>query len=149
MFIYIFYSPIVFVIALFYYITGSSSPLEAIIFVKGTFLSLLFSSLFFFFSLFFSPPFFLPPLLLLLLLLFFVQIINPNLWRARLMMQYPNIDIQEGRRIRSVRRRLFQDDDDDNETESGRNSRIEDNVANCFFEEARKYRENVRKMLVK
>lgn len=148
MFIYIFYSPIVFVIALFYYITASSSPLEAIIFVKGTFLSLLFSSLFFFFSLFFSPPFFLPPLLLLLLL-FFVQIINPNLWRARLMMQYPNIDIQEGRRIRSVRRRLFQDDDDDNETESGRNSRIEDNVANCFFEEARKYRENVRKMLVK
>ncbi|XP_006568963.1 uncharacterized protein LOC725144 isoform X3 [Apis mellifera] len=64
--------------------------------------------------------------------------------RARLMMQYPNIDIQEGRRIRSVRRRLFQDDDDDNETESGRNSRIEDNVANCFFEEARKYRENAK-----
>ncbi|CAK9825891.1 hypothetical protein ANTRET_LOCUS3824 [Anthophora retusa] len=58
------------------------------------------------------------------------------------MMQYPNIDTQEGRRLRSVRRRLFQDDDDDNETESGRNSGVEDNLANCFFEEARKNREN-------
>lgn len=57
------------------------------------------------------------------------------------MMQYPNIDIQEGRRLRSVRRRLFQDEDDDNETESVRNSGVEDN---CFFEETRKNRENVR-----
>ncbi|XP_003393975.1 cyclin-dependent kinase inhibitor 2 isoform X1 [Bombus terrestris] len=61
--------------------------------------------------------------------------------RARLMMQYPNIDIQEGRRLRSVRRRLFQDEDDDNETESVRNSGVEDN---CFFEETRKNRENAK-----
>ncbi|XP_017788384.1 PREDICTED: uncharacterized protein LOC108570958 [Habropoda laboriosa] len=63
---------------------------------------------------------------------------------ARLTM-HPNIDAQDGRRLRSVRRRLFQDDDDDdNETESGRNSGVEDNLANCFFEEARKNRENAK-----
>lgn len=57
-------------------------------------------------------------------------------------MQYPNIDIQEGRRLRSVRRRLFQDDDD-NDGETGRNSGVEDNIVNRFFEEARENRENV------
>ncbi|XP_043253186.1 cyclin-dependent kinase inhibitor 2-like isoform X3 [Colletes gigas] len=60
--------------------------------------------------------------------------------RARLTMQYPNIDLQEGRRLRNVRRRLFQDD----EVDTGRRSGIEDNLANCFFEEARKNRENAK-----
>ncbi|XP_043509806.1 cyclin-dependent kinase inhibitor 1B-like isoform X1 [Frieseomelitta varia] len=61
--------------------------------------------------------------------------------RARLMMQNPNIDIQEGRRLRNARRRLFEDDDDD---ETVRNSGVEDNIANCIFEEARKNRENAK-----
>lgn len=60
------------------------------------------------------------------------------------MMQNPNIDIQEGRRLRSVRRRLFEDDDDH---ETVRNSGVEDNIANCIFEEARKNRENVRNVV--
>ncbi|XP_076619305.1 uncharacterized protein LOC143340841 isoform X2 [Colletes latitarsis] len=64
--------------------------------------------------------------------------------RARLTMQYPNIDLQEGRRLRNVRRRLFQDDEVDNEGDSGRRSGVEDNLANCFFEEARKNRENAK-----
>ena len=59
-------------------------------------------------------------------------------------MQNPNIDIQEGRRLRSVRRRLFEDDDDH---ETMRNSGVEDNIANCIFEEARKNRENVRNVV--
>ncbi|XP_076175820.1 uncharacterized protein LOC143151005 isoform X2 [Ptiloglossa arizonensis] len=63
--------------------------------------------------------------------------------RARLTMQYPNVDTQEGRR-RSVRRRLFQDEEPDNEPESERRSGVEDNLANCFLEEARKNRENAK-----
>lgn len=56
-------------------------------------------------------------------------------------MQNPNIDIQEGRRLRNARRRLFENDDDD---ETVRSSGVEDNIANYIFEEARKNRENVR-----
>ncbi|XP_076676158.1 uncharacterized protein LOC143373117 isoform X3 [Andrena cerasifolii] len=59
-------------------------------------------------------------------------------------MQHPNVDIQEGGSVRSVRRKLFQDDDDDNERDSERNSGVEDNLVNCFFEEARKNRENAK-----
>ncbi|XP_031834590.1 uncharacterized protein LOC116427891 isoform X4 [Nomia melanderi] len=64
--------------------------------------------------------------------------------RARLTMQNPNVDVQEGRRLRSVRRRLFQDDANENENNRSRNTGIEDNIANCFFEEARKNRENAK-----
>ncbi|CAD1479805.1 unnamed protein product, partial [Heterotrigona itama] len=55
-------------------------------------------------------------------------------------MQNPNIDIQEGRRLRSVRRRLFEDDGDE---ETPRSSAVEDN-ANYILEEARKNRENAK-----
>ena len=61
-----------------------------------------------------------------------------------LAMQHPNVGIQEGGSVRSVRRKLFQDDDDDNERDSERNSGVEDNLVNCFFEEARKNRENAK-----
>ncbi|XP_053972942.1 uncharacterized protein LOC128887622 isoform X2 [Hylaeus anthracinus] len=64
--------------------------------------------------------------------------------RVRLAMQYPNADIPEGRRVRNVRRRLFQDEEGDNESVSERRSGIEDNLANCFLEEARKNRENAK-----
>lgn len=69
-----------------------------------------------------------------------------NLWRARLTIQHPNVEMQEERRGHSARRKLFQEDDD-NESKSGRNSGVEDNIANCFYEEARKNRENVRNEL--
>ena len=59
-------------------------------------------------------------------------------------MQHPNVGIQEGGSVRSVRRKLFQDDDDDNERDLERNSGVEDNLVNCFFEEARKNRENAK-----
>ncbi|XP_043681265.1 histone H3.v1-like isoform X2 [Vespula pensylvanica] len=66
--------------------------------------------------------------------------------RARLTMQDRNVDVQEGIRFRSVRRRLFQEDE---EIGGGRtrdlNTGIEDNVANCFFEEVRKHREEAKK----
>ncbi|XP_076236890.1 uncharacterized protein LOC143180806 isoform X2 [Calliopsis andreniformis] len=64
--------------------------------------------------------------------------------RARLTMQNPNIDIQEGRRLHSVRRKLFQDAGDDSDGEPGRNSGVEDNIVNRFFEEARKNRANAK-----
>ncbi|XP_076394001.1 uncharacterized protein LOC100883023 isoform X3 [Megachile rotundata] len=62
---------------------------------------------------------------------------------ARLTIQYPNVDMQEARRGHSARRKLFQDDEDD-EGESGRKSGVEDNIANCFYEEARKNRQNAK-----
>ncbi|XP_043681264.1 histone H3.v1-like isoform X1 [Vespula pensylvanica] len=66
--------------------------------------------------------------------------------QARLTMQDRNVDVQEGIRFRSVRRRLFQEDE---EIGGGRtrdlNTGIEDNVANCFFEEVRKHREEAKK----
>ncbi|XP_078049088.1 uncharacterized protein LOC144476259 isoform X1 [Augochlora pura] len=64
--------------------------------------------------------------------------------RARLTMEYPNVDEQRGRRLRNVRRRLFQDDEEENEGDSSLNSGVEDNLVNCFFEEARKNRENAK-----
>ncbi|XP_029036240.2 uncharacterized protein LOC114872802 [Osmia bicornis bicornis] len=62
---------------------------------------------------------------------------------ARLTIQHPNVEMQEERRGHSARRKLFQEDDD-NESKSGRNSGVEDNIANCFYEEARKNRENAK-----
>ncbi|KAK2587273.1 hypothetical protein KPH14_003003 [Odynerus spinipes] len=61
---------------------------------------------------------------------------------ARLTMQDRNVDVQEGIRLRSVRRRLFQEDDD---RRRDLNTGVEDNVANCFFEEVRKHREEAKK----
>lgn len=58
-------------------------------------------------------------------------------------MQNLDVDVQQERRLHSVRRRLFQDDANENENNTSRNTGIEDNIANCFFEEARKNRENV------
>ena len=57
------------------------------------------------------------------------------------MMQHPNIDKEDGKKLRNARRKLFEDDDDD---ETVRNSGVEDNIANCIFEEAKKNLENVR-----
>nr|XP_034171241.1 uncharacterized protein LOC117600233 isoform X1 [Osmia lignaria]XP_034171242.1 uncharacterized protein LOC117600233 isoform X1 [Osmia lignaria] len=62
---------------------------------------------------------------------------------ARLTIQHPNVEMQEERRGHSARRKLFQEDDD-NESKSERNSGVEDNIANCFYEEARKNRENAK-----
>ncbi|XP_014610743.1 PREDICTED: uncharacterized protein LOC106790405 isoform X1 [Polistes canadensis] len=66
--------------------------------------------------------------------------------KARLTMQDRNVDVQEGIRFRSVCRRLFQEEE---EIEGGPrrdlNTGNEDNVVNCFFEEARKHREEAKK----
>ncbi|XP_034171241.2 uncharacterized protein LOC117600233 isoform X1 [Osmia lignaria lignaria] len=62
---------------------------------------------------------------------------------ARLTIQHPNVEMQEEKRGHSARRKLFQEDDD-NESKSERNSGVEDNIANCFYEEARKNRENAK-----
>lgn len=56
-------------------------------------------------------------------------------------MQDRNVDVQEAR-LRNVRRRLFQDDDD---RRRDRENGVEDNVANCFVEEVRKHREEAKK----
>ncbi|KAI4495960.1 hypothetical protein M0802_008175 [Mischocyttarus mexicanus] len=64
--------------------------------------------------------------------------------KARLTMQDRNVDVQEGIRFRSVRRRLFQEEE---EIEGGRRRDLnttEGNVVNCFFEEARKHREEAK-----
>ncbi|KAK9295528.1 hypothetical protein QLX08_010172 [Tetragonisca angustula] len=57
------------------------------------------------------------------------------------MMQHPNIDKEDGKKLRNARRKLFEDDDDD---ETVRNSGVEDNIANCIFEEAKKNLENAK-----
>ncbi|XP_015432265.1 PREDICTED: uncharacterized protein LOC107188484 isoform X1 [Dufourea novaeangliae] len=73
-----------------------------------------------------------------------LRLINRNIIRARLTLQYPSMDVEDGHRFRSVRRRLFQDNEDENHGDSDRNSGVEDNLANCFYEEARKNRENAK-----
>lgn len=57
-------------------------------------------------------------------------------------MQDRHDDLHEGVKLRSVRRRLFQDDD--NEQQTNLNSAVQENVANYLFEEARRSRENAR-----
>lgn len=61
--------------------------------------------------------------------------------RARLTMQDRNVDVQEGLRVRNVSRRLFQEEEDRRDLNAG----VEDNYANCLFEEARKHREEAKK----
>ncbi|KAG7198343.1 hypothetical protein KM043_005737 [Ampulex compressa] len=61
--------------------------------------------------------------------------------RARLTMEERNVDMQEGIKLRSVRRKLFPDDEGDEEEARNLSAGAEDNYANRFFEEARRSRE--------
>lgn len=66
-------------------------------------------------------------------------------------MEKRNIDLQEDDKRRKVRRRLFQNEEDNNKQSTSSendnrqtNSGEDDNFSNCLFEEARRNREDVR-----
>lgn len=57
-------------------------------------------------------------------------------------MQDKHDDLHEGAKLRTVRRRLFQDDE--NDRQASLDSVMHENVANYLFEEARRTRENAK-----